>query len=451
MKRLMAIFLVLAALAAPAFAQMGDARAKGLAGAMTAVGDDMNALFFNPAGLAFVRKGYFNVEGSAGFGLNQSLIDPFSNAVPNVYSNWNGYTGESSYFYTPPGETWMDLPFVFGNTIDGLGGNDEAWLPQLTALAAKDGKTYGSLTPDEKLFYIQMLRSPNSLYSALQGISASPRIIVGGPHWGLSGFAEYQLTPSYAGLPPPVSVDTFTYAVSRRMGAIAGLGFALGPIAIGANAKFVKVASYFDDINLYSSGMQLQEVLSYEAAPGEEYSYVEVGLGALLTLGTLNLGVYNDNVMPFLNKENTAPFIDSFLDTMTFGLSWMPSDDKFRSRKSAFVLMTTADFRNFGDEYNRQLCAGVEAGLNVRDFLVALLRCGYTQSLPGPLSEMASAFKPENGTVSLGLTAKLWALKLDAAYSLPVSMITSTYGTELSDAERAMDFMKVDVTVALSL
>ncbi|MFZ4618801.1 MAG: hypothetical protein ACOYM2_21760, partial [Rectinemataceae bacterium] len=51
----LAASLALPAIAAPATG-FGDARAMGMAGAMTAVNDDMNTLFYNPAGLSFLRK-----------------------------------------------------------------------------------------------------------------------------------------------------------------------------------------------------------------------------------------------------------------------------------------------------------------------------------------------------------------------------------------------------------
>ncbi|MEI6875269.1 MAG: hypothetical protein WCL50_09095 [Spirochaetota bacterium] len=442
MSRTISIFLFLVILGSSSFAQlMGDARAAGLAGAMTAVGDDMNALFYNPAGLAFVRKGYVSVEGNVDIAFNQSIMSSFSNAMPRIYS----YYDERNH----PVYVYDDLkgqrqhPFVFGT-------DDKPYLAELEALAKADGQAgYSGLTDTMKSVYLKNLESANSLYNVLESFVAHPRAIVGGHGWGASGFADYALTPQYSA-GTIFDKASLEYRTDRRIGAIAGIGLSLGPVAVGGNAKYIQDAVYSESFSAIGpAAWDLNEVIKHDVSVGGyENSRVELGLGAILTLGTLNLGAYNDNVIPFLNKQITAPFIESFLNTMNFGLSWMPLDNKFLAKKSLFVLMTTADFKNVGDVRNRQLCAGVEAGLNAFDLFEALVRIGYTQRLPGSYAEMASAFKPANGIVTVGVTAKVLVLKLDAAYVIPVSAIGTYVWT---DTDRAKDFMKFNLTAALGL
>jgi len=441
MKRTLIISIVMLCLAASGFAQSGDARAKGLAGAMTAVGDDMNALFYNPAGLAFLRKGYLNVEGNAALTANRSFDEPFSNALRDIYAV-AGAGNVPTYYYTyAEGEDPLD-EFVFG--VDDL-----PYLAQLTELAQANGEIdYESLIPGWKRAYYQQLVYRNDSYNAINSITGNPRVTLGGPHWGVSGFADYTLTPSI--IPGTNNANTvLDYSVLRQMGVTAGLGIKLGPIAVGANARYVQDAIY-DASFRFEGGEQdtadIMEVLTHQAT--NSASTFTVGLGALFTVGMANLAVYNDNVMPFLDQDNTTPFLDAFLDTMTFGLAFMPSDNKFESRKSLLVFMSTADFKNVGDDVNRQLCAGLEAGINLGDFIVGLVRAGYTQRLPGPYAEMANAFNIDNGTVSLGATAKLWVLKLDASYSIPVGFIGNNWN--MTDAERGMDCMKLGLTAALT-
>jgi filamentous hemagglutinin family protein len=110
MKRTLIISIVLLALVVSGFAQTGDARAKGLAGAMTAVGDDMNALFYNPAGLAFLRKGYLNIEGNAALTTNRSFDEPYSDALVDIYAV-NG-EGNIPVFSTPIMRVKITLPHL---------------------------------------------------------------------------------------------------------------------------------------------------------------------------------------------------------------------------------------------------------------------------------------------------------------------------------------------------
>jgi hypothetical protein len=297
----------------------------------------------------------------------------------------------------------------------------------------------------------------NSFYNAMESFYGNPRAIIGGRNWAASAFAEYSLTPVYAAGSTNANAE-LEYQIDRRIGAIAGFGFALGPIAIGANAKYTQDASYRQSLDLSGSGLSgqnIEGILTHkiDTTLGEYESdpRLEVGLGAILTMGTANLAIYNDNVMPFLDKTNTAPFLESFLNTMNFGLSLMPSDNKFQAKRSPFAFMATADFKNFGNIYTRKLCAGIEVGLNASDLFEALFRFGYTQNLPGRLSEMARAFRPENGIVSAGATLKLLLLKVDAACSIPVGVISGMANWNPSDAERAMDFVKINLTAALDL
>jgi hypothetical protein len=296
--------------------------------------------------------------------------------------------------------------------------------------------------------YYQQLVYRNDSYNEINSITGNPRVSLGGPHWGVSGFADYVLMPS--NLAGTTLMNTvLDYTVFRQMGVTAGMGLDLGPIAVGANARYVQDAIY--DASFRFEGQEqdtadIMEVLSHKAENPD--SSFTVGLGALFTVGLANLAVYNDNVMPFLDKDNDTPFFDAFLDTMTFGLAFMPSDNKFESKKSLLVFMSTADFKNVGDAVNRQLCAGLEAGINLGDSIVGLVRAGYTQRLPGEFSQLVDAFNIDNGTVSLGATAKLWVLKLDASDSIPVAFIGNNWN--MADSERGMDCMKLGLMAAIT-
>jgi hypothetical protein len=444
MKRILTIALVLACLSAAVYAQNGDARAKGLAGAMTAMGDDMNALFYNPAGLAFVRKSYFNVEANANISLNKGAI--INGGLPYVYTD---YTGTNYVYYDD--FTGSTLSFDF-----------EQYKSEIMDFASQLGsnKTWADMTDADKYKLYQKYQSARSTYDSLgdmNPITANPRVIIGNKHWGLSAFGEYALNPDFPAGYKGLS-SQFQYNVTRRLGAVAGIGLDFGPIAVGANAKYVQDATYskaFDFSQMYEKGPQwsdIQDLFTHKidvSAGDTESTTIEVGLGALFTLGTLNVGIYNDNIMPFLNEDTkTLDYGVAFMNKMNFGVSWMPSDNKFKNQKVPLVLLFSADLKNFGDEVNRQLCGGVETGLNAGDFLQALLRFGYTQPLPGTYAEMSKSFNTDLGSVSLGATAKLWFAKFDAAFTLPVSVLKdiNNMSGSVSDAERLQRFGTISVT-----
>lgn len=455
MKRFLVIVLAFVVLVPSVFAQMGDARAKGMAGAMTAVGDDMNALFFNPAGLSFLRKGQLSIEGNLGVDLNQSGWYPWDGSSASQFKNAPlgsfgiNTDGVTSYYYAyAQGETprLVDFDEVYA-----------AYPEALDALARADGQASFLSAPMDGLknHYYQQLVYAYSLYNGVQKIVGNPRVTIGGPHWGLSAFAEYSLLPSYSGPGSPGMASTLDYDVTRRLGAVAGLGLSLGPVAIGVNAKYIQTASFSQSFGIAEEAMGLsviQEILGRQVDAASEDSYFEIGLGALLSLGIANIGVYNDNLTPFLVEGGyTGNYIEDFLSTMNFGLAFMPSDNKFKKSKSPLQFIAAIDLKNFGDVDARRLCAGLEAGLNAGDFLVALARVGYTQPLPGELVDMANNFDPSLGTVTLGATARLWLAKIDAALSLPVSFLRSSYYYgDVADAQLAMDSMKANITVSLA-
>ena len=256
--------------------------------------------------------------------------------------------------------------------------------------------------------------------------------MAGGPHWGVALTGDYVATPNFSAFEGYST--TLQYDVTRELGAIAGLGFNFGPLAIGANAKYYNSAVYsitsykFHDAIKGPPEASFFEELLTTNPDGSSDSTVEVGLGAILTLGTLNAGIYNDNIMPFINKDEFeaiygGDYAKAFLSTMNFGVSWMPSDNKFGKSKVPLVLLASADLKNFGDETNRQLCAGLESGLNAGDFLVLLARVGYTQPLLGPLDTMFDNLNVSQGYATFGTTAKFWFAKFDLAFTMPMTVL----------------------------
>ena len=366
----------------------GDARAYGLAGAMTAVNDDMNTLFFNPAGLSFLRRRYLTVEA----GLGSSAFTSSSTSATTVNSSGSSTTTTNN----------------------------------------------GATTAEPQCYYTPMI--------------VQPKVVLGGKGWGVALTADYlsYMTNDYEDALTDLPIYT-----SRRIGAVAGLGFNLGPVAVGANMKYYSYSSYEFTVskdNLDVADMATQMLVG----PGFEFSDWEmgVGLGALVTLGSLNVGAYYDNMMPFINALASGEdysldaYVRDCFETMSLGVSWMPSDNKFGTFKSPITLLATADLKNLGSNSDRELCAGVEAGLDLWNFLVATARLGYTQALATSTFSMEAlmdAFDPDNGEISAGITAKFAMAKVDLSMMTPLGMIASTYN------EKPVDWTEVKIRATLAL
>jgi hypothetical protein len=359
---------------------LGDARAFGLEGAMTAVNDDMNTLFFNPAGLAFLKRNYLNV---------------------NVAYGNSEYTN-SLRIYTE---------------------------------------------------YIPVDKAHMSAYSsnALQ-----PNLVIGGKGWGLALTSDYAYYMPFIDEKMAADFEQTTY-VSRRIGAVGGFGLNLGPLAVGANLKYY---TYSDYGVAYPVREGLESIIGKVLVgngidiAGVTYQ-MDVGLGALVTLGTLNVGAYYGNMMPFLTKViNKEPYnLDAYLGdcfkTMSVGASFMPSNDKFSKGKLPVDLVASLDLKNLGDNDKRELCAGAEFGFDVFNILVATARVGYKQALPTSsfsAEEMIAAFTPENAEVSVGATAKVAMAKADVSILVPLDMLASDLS---GSSSQNWDWVKVNVTAGL--
>lgn len=456
MKRICLFVLVLVLIAPAAFAQVGDSRALGLAGAMTAVNDDMNTLYYNPAGLAFLRKGYLNASANVSLGLLKGNFADEDTALPYVFYQEDS---PSDYAYSDP-FTGLNTSFDFDNFY----ANSADFQAFLLDETGEDSADFYALDSQDKKDRYEAYRELKNAYDGMTSVSPvtfNPRLELGGKHWGAALFGDYYAYPDFGTFSG--TSTTTAYDVYRSLGAIAGIGLNFGPLAIGGNFKYVMSSSYSTGLDLSSfadggpDSAFFQDLLNPSSNVTDAGTSMSVGLGAIVTLGTLNAAIYNDNIMPFLDKDRfstdfNSDYVKAFLSTMSAGVSWMPSDNKFSKHKSPLDLILAVDLKNFGDAENRVLCAGAEFGLNAGDFLVGLVRAGYTQSLPGTLAEMASNYDPDLGFVSLGMTGRFWFAKFDAGIQVPTGVLKefSYLNGSMTAAERAESFGTVYLTLSMA-
>ncbi len=455
MKRIVFFAISLVLLAPAAFSQSGDARATGMAGAMTAVNDDMNSLFYNPAGLAYLReKFYLQADGGVAVRINQGTFAT-EESLPQVwYDSYSESYQCYSDFYN------QNVDFDFDAFYDS--GSSLATYFQTFVAENVPGTAWADLTAQQKSDLYTSFRQLRTFYDEFQNIKpvrVSPRLVVGGPHWGLALLGDFTAIPT---LGTYANEDTqASLLVDRTLGAVAGLGLKFGALAVGVNAKYLMDSTYTVAVDDYASFAEdgppegfITSLFSPENTI-DNTTRIELGFGSVLSLGTLNLGIYEGNLLPFLQEgydtDQGGNFFEALLDTMNFGLSWMPSDNKYAKSRSPLTLILSADLKNFGDEVNRQLCAGAEMGLDVPKVLAIMGRVGYTQLLPGTMDEMFSSFETDNGYLTAGVTGRVWVANINLAFKLPVEVFSEMWrlnGT-MTDEERALEFGTVTATVSL--
>ena len=162
---------------------------------------------------------------------------------------------------------------------------------------------------------------------------------------------------------------------------------------------------------------------------------MELGVGALFTLGTLNLGAYLDNLLFFLVKteEGTDVDVPGIFDTLSVGAAWTPFDNKLEKKRSALNFIAALDFRNIGSKTERELSAGMEVGLNLGRVIMLNTRAGYAQSLPGELSAAFDNIDLYNGLYTLGFGMKFIIGELNVAFTFPSDMVFDPPMGSLSD------------------
>ncbi|MFZ4617336.1 MAG: hypothetical protein ACOYM2_14225 [Rectinemataceae bacterium] len=456
MNRIIILALAGLFLAQMAFGQSGDARAAGLSGAMTAVTDDANALLYNPAGLAFLRKGYLVVEGMGGLSASLGGFETNS-ALPEVSQTiTQGSSGQTygySYFDRFLG---ISRPFDF-----------ESVRPGLSAFIAgvDPSVSWDSLSGPDKLAWYQKYSNLESAYRGFRSFGplvANPTLELGGRYWALSFAADLAASPQFP-LGFTGTDTTMNISLWRNIRAVGGLGFNLGPLAFGGNLRYQSFGSTIKKSSLaeFSQDPQallvslLPEFLSGDMDPASLETSIKAGLGALLTVGPLNMGLYENNLLGFLEKGSSADPAAALLNNLNAGFSFMPSDWKSGTYRFPLVFQASVDVQKLGDDRNREFKSGVEAGLDLGDTIVILVRAGYGQPLPGHLSEIATGFDAQRGTLSGGLTAKLSLLRLDGFAELPMSTLLRLGGPTasgtLTPEERLQRFGSMGLSASLRL
>ncbi len=411
-----------------------DARVMAMGGAFTAVADDVDALFYNPAGLAYLYGTNLKVGTSFLFDTNSALalLVPYDYRDKDFgFSLWDlRYDYDYGTVYKDLNSNWkmdsgegIDLDtYGFSNDWDGIEAMQE--------------------------WYMGVVPAVSVLHGAFDAMRVFPNVAYGGRNFGVGLLGGVTIRP----FDVPYGTDTLEYGfeITQKNGIIAGLGYEFGPIAVGANLKYFNESvtrfglpsSSFTEFEAYAAALApdaigLQDALyailveDAVALPGFGENHLEVGLGTMATLGSITIGVYVDSILGIVLdeegeiKKDLTEMIGEAAKTANIGVSFDPSMKKLYGRDSFINLIASVDLKNIGDDDNRFLNIGGEFGIHLGQLAQADVRAGYKQYLTGPLDSILEKdiIDIERGELSFGAGMKLLFGEMNIAATVPARLV----------------------------
>lgn len=377
----------------PATGEVRDARVFALGDAFTAVADDVNALFYNPAGLAYLNNGDLRIGGSAFFDFNSELAVNESDLADDIYA---AIGNSDTYDYNSDDEIVYD------------GG--------------------GSLSEEDEDILAEQVIPMMLLHKVVDRMQLLPNVSYAGKNWGVGSSASMTVEP----IETEENEMYNEFQITQEMGIIGGMGFDLGPAAVGVNARYFKEIStpFTFDYDPFSNLEGIDEdIMDALSDNGQEEYTLEMGVGGMVTLGSLSLGTYVDNFLNIVVDDSGELAEDNVLDkaweTANVGIAFEPSNRKGSQRRSLINFLAAADLNNIGDNENRVLSLGSEMGLHLGEGEVITMdgRVGYKQYLPGELDEIEEIININQGEITMGMGFKALFFKFDAGVSFPAVMV----------------------------
>ena len=404
MKRLIPIVVILNCIA-PLSAQISDARVSGVGHAFTAVADDQNAIYLNPAGLVYLEIPLYFVDATIDLDFTKRLV-PYSNTYrfPDVIRQ---EIGEDEIAYAVR-DYFLNVEIPFDPSEYGF--------PYDHTISGDYERAVEEYLEFHSLYY---------LYHALVRVSESivtPRIGYLGRSFGIGGFSRNRIEfdePEYDGPDTPIGFN-----VVRQNGAIAGFGIPFGAFSLGVNFKIMLASQGRFEITLSDFSTEQAQRLIIEPTDSS-YLDFELGLGGLFAVNRFALGAYVDNVLAFLDFSGEANHIDpaGVLDAFAIGGSY----DFVESRRSPGDRRIEygrlgVDLRHLGNPFERELSAGIEFGIDLRLFGFGG-RLGYRQLLLGTFLEaLRHGINPQFGNYIIGIRMNALFLNLDISVDIPASI-----------------------------
>lgn len=415
--------LVLCGVCLSAQSPIGDSRTYGMGNAFTAVADDVNAIFYNPAGLAYLDEPHMSL------GIDGSALLPYLEDE------------QAKYPYPHQGPAYQP----------GINNNYYYWDSSSNTDVLFDPSVYGfTYDPGAPESYEAAVQKYISWYEWIYrrvdyNIHIQPRFIYAEKNWGiaLSSFntlsIDYFMESLFHDHRTTINYEMYNYL--EVTGAVA---VNWGGIAFGANlsllgSRKISVVSRIDggidmtDISSIVSGIPIDTLLSDQEL-SHYYLYLKLGIGALYTLGPVSIGTYSDGLyLPiapidgnFYSQIAGYLLFVNALYNLNIGVAYTPFYNRLTGKKAPWNFILSADWKgNYNIEFGKALSVGTEVSYNYKDIIGASVRLGFVQ--PVYLISFISMFAPvkiSDSSFTLGTSLKLFKFfTLDLNAEVPYGMI----------------------------
>jgi len=409
-----------------------------------------------------VNMEVFNFEDEYGYQVWDLRYDP---EVPDGGVYVSSYSGSGHGDQYEDGDQIVDLESVFGfeNSWDGI--------------------------DDMKGWYDGFIQMVDTVSTGFDKLAVLPNISFASRNFGVGIMGGVTISPAEIPFLVTKSLPLLDYGfeISKKSGIIAGMGFGFGPFSVGANLKYYKEVralfglpsdSYIDFKNYVSYRLpntEFQEALinilidDAIAVNFDTENHIEMGLGAMYTVGGLTVGAYVDSILGMILDDDGElkdfdfkSIVDQAGKTANIGVSYDPSMRKFYGREPFFNMLVSADLKNIGDNANRFMNIGAEVGIHIGDLAQMDLRGGYKQYITGPLEDVFSSdiVDLEQGEVSVGVGVKALFVNVNVAASVPAILVRDVFvfaaANSFPDEETYLtkygpNFPRIMVSVGLNL
>lgn len=420
-------------------------RMEAMGGAFTAIGDDANTITSNPAGLAFINRS--RMEFSNVFEFSPSFLLP--EFTPPEIAQLGGITPYDlrySYDSSDPSNPIYYYTSSEHTDYDGTSYND--------ILSDMGFASNGSiLTSDdfyEMVSWYDATTALSLLDSYITSVGYLPSFSYVDRNFGFSFSKGYALegTPGTTGEIILTGTQTYSAGLAQRLGIIS-IG---GSVSYRKDSRVTLSVPHFNEYETYCEDMSLlfgtddPDELGMMLMTGEIFDGGTVdksllfGIGSMVNIGSLTVGAAIEDITPLMHtgyrilSHRTA---EAAFDMMNVGVAYESNNRKNDRSENFFNLLVAADLHNVGDDTSRSLHLGSEFGISLAEVITADIRAGYSQPLPGQLSDVLDVdmIDLDQGTYSFGIGTKVFIAQVDFALSIPSLVLKRAYGAALSSTE----------------
>lgn len=163
------------------------------------------------------------------------------------------------------------------------------------------------------------------------------------------------------------------------------------------------------------------------------------GAGLLVTYPYFSFGVLTDSLFGYDNETNEITYdLQAMVDELSVGFAF--SSEKYDSdvQLSRYVVTTSFDFTDIGDEEHRAIRFGGELKVQFLNDLFIAIQAGYSERRPLPDPYFGFDW---DGIATFGLGARLQDVLFSSAFQVPALWFSSTSGDQRMEVVMTLTYM----------